>query len=452
MIRSTRSHSEGSEIPPPSKAVSLRTDPSHVSPYGRPFWYAFAANTMVMTAVALLFRYADFVTVLGGSELHLGWIVGIGMVGSLAARVFLGGAIDRYGARRVWLAALMLLTLCCLGHLFVHSYRGPAIYFLRILFGCALAGIFGASITFISGRAPTARMAEMLAMIGTSGFIGMVFGTQIGDVLCGTETITRNQIDWMFVIAAGFGGAACFFAWLATWGQTAPEWRRRPPLFWLLRRYQPGTVLLVSAAMGMGIGLPGTFLRTYAAELDIARIGLFFAVYAPTAIVTRLLTRRLPERFGLRPTILAGMMLMLLSQLTFLAVRNEWLLILPGFGYGVAHAMLFPSTIALGSSAFPNRYRGLGTTLMLAAFDFGQLVGAPIAGWIVDSSTAIGLPGYPIMFCSVAAMFGIVAGIFAVATSSRNHRGTSLRAPLASRERDARKKTAKAEGRLSSAP
>ncbi len=452
MICSTRSQSEGPEKTPPTRTVSLRTA-AHVTPYGRPFWHAYVANTLVMISVALLFRYADFVTVLGGSELHLGWIVGIGMVGSLAARVFLGWAIDHHGARRVWLATLLLLTVCCLGHLLVTSYTGPAIYILRILFCCSLAGIFGASMTFISARAPTARMAEMLGMLGTSGFVGMVFGTQLGDVLCGTETITRHQINLMFLIAAAFGGIAMFFAWLATVGQSAPTPRRRPPLFWLLRRYQPGTVLLVSAAMGIGIGLPGTFLRTYAAELDIVRIGLFFAVYAPTAIVTRLATRRLPERFGLRPMILAGMAFMLVSQLTFLIVGDEWSLVIPGLGYGVAHAILFPTTIALGSSAFPNRYRGLGTTVMLAGFDFGQLVGAPIAGWIVHTSAKVGLPGYPIMFLSVAAMFGIVAAIFALSTSTRRRKpAASLRAAQLSRRLAAEKETAEAEQRLSSAP
>jgi hypothetical protein len=47
---------------------------------------AYVANLTVSVAVALLFRYADLVSVLGGSEWHLGWIVGLGMVGSLAMR------------------------------------------------------------------------------------------------------------------------------------------------------------------------------------------------------------------------------------------------------------------------------------------------------------------------------------------------------------------------------
>jgi len=386
------------------------------TPYGRPFWRAYAANTLTMTAVALLFRYADFVTFLGGNELHLGWIVGLGMVGSLLARVFLGWAIDHYGARLVWLGSLALLATCCLAHLPVTTYQGLAVYVLRILYCCSLAGIFGASMTFVAGRAPTIRMAEMIGMLGTSGFIGMVLGTQLGDFLCGTATIMRRQIDLMFITAAALALMALVFAALATLGLPSPRLRRRPPMLWLLRRYQPGTVLLVGAAMGMGIGLPGTFLRTYAAELDIARIGLFFAVYSPTAIITRLLTRRLPERFGLRPMIIAGMGLMLVSQLAFLAVSGEWMLVVPGIGYGVAHAILFPTTVALGSSAFPNRYRGLGTTVMLAAFDAGQLVGAPLAGWIVTTSAALQLPGYPAMFVTMAALFGTVAIFFALTT------------------------------------
>ena len=67
--------------------------------YGRPFWMAYTSNWLLMVGVSLLFRYADFVTLLGGTEFHLGWIVGVGMVGSLAMRLSMGSCIDRYGSR-----------------------------------------------------------------------------------------------------------------------------------------------------------------------------------------------------------------------------------------------------------------------------------------------------------------------------------------------------------------
>lgn len=308
--------------------------------------------------------------------------------------------------------------------------------------------------TFISGRAPIARMAEMFGMLGTSGFLGTIVGTQLGDLFCGTATVSRFQVNVLFVISAAFGAAAFGFAWLATRGQTAPPARRRPPVLWILRRYQPGTILLVSAAMGVSLGLPTTFLRTYAADLGITRIGLFFLVYAPTAIVTRVVTRRLPEQLGLRPMVLIGMAFILAGQIAFLAVWNEWSLILPGVVYGMGHAILFPTTIALGSGSFPNRYRGLGTTLMLAAYDFGLLIGAPISGGIVHSCTAVRLPGYPVMFCVMASLLAAVGVIFGLATASTGRRGAppSVALPLATPKPMAAKDTLEIAQRLSSAP
>jgi len=398
--RAGRRLPESSPIAPPT---------GRHSPYGRPFWLAYLANWLVMVALALLYRYADFVTLLGGDEFHLGWIVGVGMVGSLLMRLLLGVGIDQYGTRLIWLGSVVLFAASCFAHLWITSCYGPAIYLLRIAFCCSIAGMFGASMTFISGRVPVPRMAEMIGMLGTAGFLGIVVGTQLGDFLLGTRSIQRLQVEQMFLVAGILGSCAVLFVWLATLGQVRPERRRRPPLFWLLRRYQPGTVLLAGVAVGIGLGLPATFLRTYAAELDIPRIGLFFGVYAPTAVVTRLSTRRLPERLGLEPIILLGLGALAVGQLLFLVVGREWQLVIPGFVYGISHAVLFPAVLAAGSRAFPNRYRGLGTTLSLATYDVGLLVGAPAAGAIVSYSHLVGLPGYPTMFVTMAAVLGLVA-------------------------------------------
>ncbi|MBN2476207.1 MAG: MFS transporter [Pirellulales bacterium] len=381
---------------------------------------AYAANTLIMVAVSLLYRYADFVTLLGGTELHLGWIVGVGMVGSLAMRLALGASIDHYGPRAVWLGSLTLFAASCFAHLAVGTCNGPAIYLLRIAWCCAVAGIFGATMTFVSARASVERMAEMIGMLGTSGFLGMVLGTQLGDLLLGTETISWWQTRWMFVVAGLLACGAMLFVWLATRQLGRPVWQPRPPLVRLLRRHLSARILLVGIAMGIGLSLPGTFLRTYSAELDIPRMGLFFGVYAPTAVVTRILTRRLPERFGTTPMILLGIGGLAASQLLLLAVRSEWQLVVPGISYGFSHAVLFPSVVAAGSSAFPLQHRGLATTLMLGTWDAGQLVGAPMAGAIVHYSGLIGLPSYPTMFVTMACLMGAIGVGYALTGRRRS--------------------------------
>jgi len=317
MVRSSRPVS----LPPTAPCPA---SPQRPTAYGSPFWLAYAANTLTMVAVSLLFRYADFVMHLGGTELHLGWIVGVGMVGSLAVRAALGVGIDHYGPRTVWIASLALFSLSCFAHLAVTSCHGPAIYLVRIAWCCSVAGIFGATMTFVSSRAPETRMAEMIGMIGTSGFLGMVLGTRLGDLLLGTATIQRWQIQQMFLVAGVATMGSMAFVYLATRDQTRSVPAKRPPLVELLRRYLPKSVLFVGIAMGMGLSLPTTFLRTYAAELDIPRIGLFFGVYAPTAVITRLLTRRLPERLGTTPMILTGIGGLVVSQFLLLLVDSEW--------------------------------------------------------------------------------------------------------------------------------
>jgi MFS family permease len=450
------------------------------SAYDRPFWLTYISNMFFSTAVALLFRYADFVTVLGGTEFHLGWIVGVGMIGSLAMRMVLGSWIDRYGARPLWLGSILLFTATCFAHLMVAGYSGMPIYLLRISYCCAVAGLGGASLTFVSARAPNDRVAELVGMLGTGGFLGNIFGTLLGDFLFGSITISFTQVAWMFTVAGLLGLLSLPFAWAATRNEKAsrvlslfsplplgegprvraeqgsgfriqgsetpnlqisksPNQHSPHPLskgekgekivlsepspLALVIRYNPGFILAIGMAMGMGLGLPSTFLRTYAAELGIPRIGLFFLVYSITAIAIRVPTRRWTERFGPRRIILVGMAGVSASIAIFPLVHAEWQLVLPAIGFGCSHAILWPAVVAAGSVTFPRQHRGLATVLILAAWDLGLLVASPAAGVILSSSETFALPPYPTMFLSIAGLLGMVGLWYALA--SRNARRTS---------------------------
>jgi len=384
--------------------------PAAIRPYDRTFWFAYIGNLLVMVAIALLFRYADFVMALGGTEFHLGWIVGVGMIGSLLVRLAMGQAIDSYGPRLVWVGSLLLFAAVCFGHLAVGRHDGPMIYLLRIGYSCALAGIFGGSLTFIVARVPVTRMAEMWGMLGTAGFVGMIIGPQIGDWLIRGGDISMTQVNRMFIGAGLLACASLVFAMLATRDIGRVPRRPRAALWPLLRRYHPGTVLLVGVTMGIGLGLPMTFVRPFAGSLAIDRISVFFTCYACAAIATRVLTRRLPERVGPQPLIFLGLLGLGGSQLLFLPVGVELQMIVPGLAYGVSHALIFPSVIAAASSVFPTANRGVGNLLILAMFDLGILVGAPLFGMVLEAARYAAWPAYPTMFVTAAALsFGTAA-------------------------------------------
>ena len=170
--------------------------------------------------------------------------------------------------------------------------------------------------------------------------------------------------------------------------------------------------------MGAGLGLPATFLRTYAAELGIPRIGIFFLVYSIAAIVVRVVSRRWIDTIGTRTIILVGMAILSVSLALFLLVQSEWHLILPAIGYGCSHAILFPAVIAAGSSSFPVRNRGLATVLILAMWDIGILVASPLAGGVFRVCTSVGLSPYPMMFLVTAGLMVLIGLWYGVASRS----------------------------------
>ena len=252
-------------------------------------------------------------------------------------------------------------------------------------------------------------MAEIIGTLGTSGFVGFLIGPGLGDWICRGEEIQRAQLNTLFLTAAGLATCSLVAVCWATRGKTIRSNRRQPAVIPLVRRYNPGFVLFVAIIVGGGISIPHTFLRTFAAERNISQIGLFFVVYACTAFIARMSARGLYAKYGNRPWIIAGLGLLAVSMALYLVVERTWQLAIPAFFAGAGHALLFPAIMAAGSTKFPERYRGLGTTLMLSMYDIGNLIGAPLVGGILHGARFAGLPAYTMMFSIAAGLIGMMA-------------------------------------------
>lgn len=406
--------------PPPNEfAVRPLPGTDADSAYDRIFWLTYLANGLTSVANAMLVRYADYVNLLGGEERQLGLIVGVGMLGSIAMRLVQGAGIDRYGAGHVWRWSSAMYTVSLFAHLYLSTAYGPAVFIVRAIMQTSLAGIFGASITFVSLRVPPQRMAEIIGTLGTSGFIGILVGPAISDWICGDNSISRSAVDRMFLTAGSAALLATLATYFATQRDLPPTRRRRPRLLALVRRYAPWHVAFVAAAMGAGFAIPMTFLRPFAAEMKISSIGVYFSVYAISALGARVSTRQMFERYGNRPWIIVGMALLTTGFLLYLPVERAWHLVAPGAVAGVGHAVLFPAVMSAGTTTFPRRYRGLATSLMLAMFDVGTFLGAPLVGAFLRYAKHAGLAAYPMMFAGMAAVFLTITAIFCLAKPAR---------------------------------
>ena len=384
-------------------------------PYDVVFWFAYSANVFLLMAISLLFRYSEFVEQIGGEEDWLGWIVGVGTIGAILLRSVQATAIDRFGAIWVWGLCLIGMAGSALAHLWI-DHLGWQVFVVRLCLHTSWAGVMGAWLSFVSLRVRENRLAEIVGVVGTSGFVGMAIGPALGDWLFSGSAPHEQKVASMFIVTAIITmfafGCALMAGWLAR-----HEPRNLAPngssMIQLLRNYHPGFLLVVAATMGLMISLPGNFLRPFAKSLQIEQIMFFFVTYNFVAFISRLYLRKAPARYGLRTMLVVGLLFMAVSMLLFLMVDTTWKLIFPAIAGGLGHSALFPSVIAGGSLSFPKENRGTATSLILAFYDVGILLGSPLVGQILVYARARSLPDYPIMFSTICVLIGLVLiGVF----------------------------------------
>lgn len=396
---------------PVARLLPEDADPAH---FRFSFWMVYVAHFGMTLATTMFYRYADFVTLLGGTLYDLGWIVGLATCGGLLMRVVQAVWSDAVGPKPIWHLACVALALSCAAHIFVPIGAIWLLYHIRFAFTAAVNGFFGSSITYMSGRAHPSRMAEVIGNLGTAGFIGMIVGPFVLDTILQHWGVTRDGMQVSMAVAAVSATLGTIASIWGTRGDGGWTRRRHPPVLAVIRRYQPGAVLLVAAATGFGLGLPQTFMPPYLEERGLTGIAVFFAIYPAVAFVTRLSIRRFPERYGVRPMIVVGMACLIVNSLSYLIVSQMWHVVLPAATLGAAHAILFPSVMAAATQSYPTPFRGVGMALALAAFDMGSVIGMPAAGTLLRWADEADWPRYPTLFLSTTAVLAVLMIVYVI--------------------------------------
>ncbi len=376
--------------------------------YNQVFWLAYAANLSLMTANALTFRFAELVAHLGGTEQIVGAVVSVGTIGALSARLLLGQAIDRYGPRKLWILVSMTFVTGC-GMFLACREISWVIYAARVAFAIGMAGMFTCSIVHIQNQVPARRRTEIIASLGSAGFLGIIIGSQLGDWILASFPADGTQFQILFGATVVLGLFHLALVVYLTRNEVHTRPHETPAAHRLIFRYWPGPVVLVAVMMGMGFTTTTVFLTRFATELNLKGVGTFFTGYALTAFVFRIWSRRWSEVIGRRPIILMGLAGHCLGNFVLPWVTKEWHFLVPAVACGIGHALLFPVVLSIGAGAFPREYRGTGTTIVLGFVELGAMFSAPVLGGIIDRF------GFSAMFYTAAAaamLTGIVYAAF----------------------------------------
>ena len=360
--------------------------------YDLNFAIALIAQTFFTLANTLTAHYNRWIEFLDGSVDDVGWIMGTGSVAGLVLRPWMGPWINRMGARTVWFGGCVVFATGSIGSLFFQDL-GASIYVLRSCLAAGAAISFASSLTYITQVTPAERRTEAIGIFGAGGFLGMLIGPLLGDVILGSGARTTSDFATLFMAMTGALVATSLLLFFLK--PSVPHRASSIGLKEFVRtawQYWPGTILVVCIAFGACMTVPFVFLASFVDEFQLkisglSIVGLFFWGYAGWGLTVRVGFRRLPDRVGRRKVLLTGLLFMGMGMFCFpfVNVDRPWLLLFPAMCCGTGHALMFHTMSSLALESFPNHVRGTGSALSLMMLDMGMVGGAPILGLIAEN-------------------------------------------------------------------
>ena len=350
--------------------------------YTARFFLLLSALFAYMSGHGLLVHLAKYVVKLGGDVGTVSWIFGLGMLGSLLARPFVGRWVDRLGYKPVLLAATLLASLVIFSFQWFGDVR--MICALRVAVQLSQAALLTAIAVFAARIAPPGRSAESLAMIGMGGLAGMMMGPVIGDVIFHRAGGANGAYTLFFTLGAVLmlSSAALVSVTAAPVGQAHPRGGRES-FARLTIKHWPGPIVVMGLCLALVQTVPMLFIERFVIDRNLGGVTLFFVAYAPTAICLRIVLRRLPYRIGRRRTLILGYLSFVVGALLLTRVQTAAALIAPAIVMGAGHCFSYPFLIDLAAEKMPPQHRGVATSVILGVLDVGFLVSFVLVGYLI---------------------------------------------------------------------
>jgi len=335
------------------------------------------ANFFFFLNFASFFLLPLYIRALGGSESVVGAAMGMAGLAALAILPVVGLSIDRLGRRLFLILGAIGMTVASAGFLFV-EHVGPLLFALRILQGLSFGAAFTAATTFAAEFAPVARRAQALGMFGLSTLLTHAIAPIVGE-----EIIHRSGFRTLFAVTMVYTtialGLACALPGAHPAGRAAAAAagaRRLRPIHWMVA----GTMTLA----GMGFGAVMTFMPTYISSEGFGRVGIFFAAYTTTAILTRLVGAGLSDTVGRRRVILPTLLALGVSIFWLAFVHSVPLLAAAGALFGTAQGMSYPTLHAFLVDLASEAQLGRSQALFNGAFNLGVTSSAFAFGIVAE--------------------------------------------------------------------
>jgi MFS family permease len=361
------------------------------------FFFFFGQNGFVLLPL--------YVKQLGGAELEIGLVMGVYSAVGIVTQPLLGPWVDALGRRPFMLAGIGCVLLSTLLAAVAHTV--PLLVLVRMLQGLGFSAFFVANFSYVIDLIEPARRGMALGIYGVSGFASTALAPLVGEWL-----VRRFGFNALFLVSGLVVLVAAALVARVRETQRA-EIRYVRGLRWareafdaVFRRH-----MAVAFFFGLGTGTLSAFIPTFADELGVRTVALFYTGYATSAIGVRVVGGRLIDTAGRRAVIVPSMFVLafaagVLALAGYGAVRHVSvpvlaIVVLTGLLSGGAHGFLYPALAALVADDAPPARRGAVVGVFSALFLCGQAGGAFLFGAFAHAL------GYAVMWAILAAAVAV---------------------------------------------
>jgi MFS family permease len=344
-----------------------------------------------------------YIQQLGGNEIEIGFVMGLHSAVGIVCQPLIGPWVDIIGRRPFMLLGIALTVAASL--LAVAPGGVPLLALVRALQGVGMSMFFVASFSYVVDIVPLAERGWALGIYGVSGFVATAIAPLIGEWI-----IRTLGFRVLFVVSALLGLVTLVLVWPM---REAPRGTGTP------LRLAPGAVraaledvlhrhMFVTLFFGLGSGTIFAFLPTFAEDLGVVTLSLFYTAYSLSAIAVRVVGGRLIDTRGRRTVIVPSMFVQaaataVLALLGVVVTRTSATPVLPalalaGLLAGAAHGFLYPGLAALATDTTPEERRAAVVGIFSAMFLAGSTVGAFTFGWVANAL------GYASMWAALTAL------------------------------------------------
>jgi MFS family permease len=355
----------------------------------RPFIWTIVTNFFFFASLNGFFLMPLYIEQLGGTAVEIGLVMGAYSGIGILCQPAIGPWVDAAGRRPFMLLGAGLVFVSAVLAVLANGIGWLAL--VRGLQGVGFSAFFVANYSYVIDLVPVAQRGWALGIYGVSGLVSTAITPLVGEFI-----VRRFGFPPFFAVCAVLAAISLVLV--------IPLRERRRDVIQPVRGWESARSgfadlfhrhMAVTVFFGLGTGTIFAFLPTFAEDLGVTTLAIFYTAYASAAMAVRIFGGRLIDTRG-RVAVIVPSMFIQASATGFLAllglvvtrtsaVPAVPVLLVAGLLAGGAHGFIYPGLSALIADRAPTARRGAVIGVFSGVFLIGNAGGAFVFGFVIHA-------------------------------------------------------------------